>query len=190
MKKIILWLIIIFLLILFQSCQKLSNVGLKENEIKILLENLIPRGIKIHDLMRFSIEYSPINKINMYNNDYCEVINGYSNTNEIKNELKSVFTEKIVEKEFNNYFNSSNGVGPKFIDFEGKLYINMEFGDYGGQIVWLVKEMMIIQQNKEIIVLKIPVYYIAYEGSEKNIEIRELTLKKENETWKLDSIVY
>jgi hypothetical protein len=191
MKKFFTLLVIILLLLFFvQSCQKVGESGMKNNEIEILIEKLLIKGIKLHNLLRFDgVEISEDSKINMYNTEFCEVIGGYSSTSEIKKDLNSIFTKEVIEKNFIEYFNINNGIGPKFIDFENKLYINMGYGDYGGRIVWLTEKMKIANQNGKIIKLKIPVYYIAYEGSENEIETREISLKKEDGIWKLDDIV-
>ena len=63
-------------------------------------------------------------------------------------------------------------------------------GDYGGQIVWPTDSLKIVQQSESEIVVSMDVYTIIVDDIRGDADTTELTLKKEDGKWKINSTLH
>jgi hypothetical protein len=170
-----------------ESTPKYQKISVQE--LQIFLDGLIPRGIAICDLMRcFQVDDTPEKKVILYESEYFPAeIEGYSSTDDIKREITEVFSKAFAQNHLTFHYFEDENYGPKFIDYENQLYLNIDKGDFGAMVVWPTETLQIVYQSEVEIVVSMERYYIIVDDEKSESERKELRLIKEDGQWKIDS---
>ncbi|MBP1989511.1 hypothetical protein [Paenibacillus eucommiae] len=119
-----------------------STVKLSDKEVKDILNQLIPKALNIHvGLFNTSNEFK-VDETKTIPGDvgYVLVLDEKVKTvADLKKTVEEVFTKDIAQKVFySRYLTPEKGDRPRYKDYDGKLYVDIETGGRGWATTFLI----------------------------------------------------
>jgi hypothetical protein len=150
-----------------------ASVNLTDNEVKDILNKLIPKAVDIYGMFNGTGSFKSNAKKTIPGEDgYTLVVDqSVKSVADLKKAVEDVFTKDIAQKVFYNRYLTPDKDRPLYKDYEGQLYQDTHNGGHGWAEKFLIDTAKIKSQKDHVVEIELDTTVLDTPGDKLTISI-------------------